>query len=501
MKLTIKEIADCFTRIHPESRQIPASFSGGKSIADILWGSKNVSIDTLYTHAHFDSREVKKGSIFFCLKGEQQDGHSFATSAAQAGATLIIAEHDPFITERSNGSDFPHVILVDNSVKALWRLAMLQRKKTRAVVLGITGSAGKTTVKESLAHILSGVGKTEKNYKNFNTQTGLSLCIINADENADFWVMEAGISQPHDMDELGIILQPDVAVVLNVANAHAEGLGDKGVAWYKSRLFHYLTDSGVGFFSADYQDLFDAIKANQEAFEKRSILLLNFSSVHENVYSYTEFEHLLRQNNQLMGVFLSMIREQHVNIIAPFAGSYGAENVAAIVAVSLALGVDFQLITERMATIDLPDQRFHTVAIGSSIIIDDSYNANPLSSKRMILAAQQVAEFEKKDLILVMGEMRELGEESFTSHEEVGESMAQSNAHCILWKGGQSDAIKKALDVAGYKGAFYTPKSSEEFLQHIMAVKNKSNVVLFKGSRGTHIEEWLTAYTDILEKI
>jgi UDP-N-acetylmuramoyl-tripeptide--D-alanyl-D-alanine ligase len=202
-----------------------------------------------------DSRKVEPGDLFVCIKGERFDGHAYAAQAVAKGAVAVIAEIEA--AQLPAELEAP-VLRVENSVVALGKLAAHHRSKTKACVIGVTGTAGKTTVKEMIAAICSLAGPTAYNYKNLNNQIGLPVSMLDASGEEKFWVFEAGISQPHDMDELGAILGPNVAVIINVGPAHLEGLGDvAGVARYKSRLFHYLRPGGVGVYSLDNHELED----------------------------------------------------------------------------------------------------------------------------------------------------------------------------------------------------------------------------------------------------
>ncbi|MDE7065497.1 MAG: UDP-N-acetylmuramoylalanyl-D-glutamyl-2, 6-diaminopimelate--D-alanyl-D-alanine ligase, partial [Desulfovibrionaceae bacterium] len=172
-----------------------------------------------------DNRDIVPGDLFVCIPGERVDGHDFAMAAVQAGAAAVLARR-----ELPEVPPSVPVLRVDDTVKALGRLAAAWRMRTRAKVVGITGTAGKTTVKEVLAQVLSVQGPTERTAKNHNNQIGLPLSILNAAEDAAFWVMEAGISHAQDMEELAPVLRPDIGLVLNAGAGHTAGLGGRGVA-------------------------------------------------------------------------------------------------------------------------------------------------------------------------------------------------------------------------------------------------------------------------------
>ena len=207
------------------------------------------AVDKEITGVCTDSRALAPNNLFFCLKGERFDAHDFVLQVAQAGATAIVAQRE------LPGLECP-VIVVDDTQIALGKLARFWRDKAAAKVLAVTGTAGKTTVKELLAQTLSSVLSVAKNHKNFNNQVGLPLSMLAATGTEDAWVMEVGISKPGDMAELGVIISPDLALVLNIGPAHLEGLGDlTGVAAAKAELLAHLAPGGRGLCSMDYPEL------------------------------------------------------------------------------------------------------------------------------------------------------------------------------------------------------------------------------------------------------
>ena len=205
----------------------------------------------MVTNIATDSRCVRAGSLFSCIRGERVDGHDFIHQAVYNGAVAIIAE------KPVEACGVP-VLLVPDTIRALGQLAQLWRTRTKATVIGITGTAGKTTVKECVGGILARVGKIAKTPMNHNNQLGLACSILNTDGDETWWVMEVGISRPGDMAELGSMLRPDLALILNAGPGHAEGLSKLGVARHKATLLEYLTPGGTALLSADYAELSNA---------------------------------------------------------------------------------------------------------------------------------------------------------------------------------------------------------------------------------------------------
>ena len=433
------------------------------------------------TGAAIDSRQVKKGNLFFCLPGEHVDGHDFAMAAVENGALAVIANRDPLAEVEKKVP----VLLVRNVAAALATIAAAHRWTTKAVVVGITGTSGKTSVKEVLASVLSMAGETAKNPVNLNNQIGLPLSMLNASSDAAYWVMEAGISKPHDMDELASILRPDVALILNAGPGHLQALGDRGVAHYKARLLAYLAPNGQGIVNADYPELVRETEAYPVA-------PISFSA-HNAKETY--FASYIGPEGLNGASFRLTLEGESLVVKAPFLGSYGAENVAAVGAVAHTLGLTEFEIAAGFAAAEQPAQRFSLLEKGGFLIIDDSYNANPLSMNRMLEAAAAMRNDREGELILVLGEMGELGPDSPEYHFQLGQQVAALEPGALFWKGGQGEAVFRGLLISGYKGLFTQVPDAASFIGAFRAYGVESGIILFKGSRSNRLEKLVSAFT------
>ena len=431
-----------------------------------------------------DSRAVRPGTLFVCLAGEHVDGHDYALKAQEAGATAILGTRAP--QAMPEGLHVPY-LRVEDAVKALGSMAALWRDRCAGVrVIAVTGTAGKTTVKELLAHVLSRRGKTACNALNLNNQVGMPLCMLKTDGDEDFWVFEAGISHEGDMDELGAILQPDLALILNVGAAHTEGLGERGVAWHKSRLLAHLAPEGQALVSADYDDLVREARAvfGDVLFFTASGRPLSYRAAYAGC------------SDGVHGQYRLWLDGRPCDVIAPFRGDYGTENCIAVAAAAHMLGLTAEEIAAGFADAQLPPQRFARSRRGNWDIVDDTYNANPLSMARMLDAAAESAQ--KRPFVVVLGEMRELGSVADREHERLGRHLAQLRPVLVFWRGGHADAVRDGLEHGLYTGKFLPVDSGEAFVQalreHLPAeTGEQGGLMLFKGSRGNHLEELLEA--------
>jgi UDP-N-acetylmuramoyl-tripeptide--D-alanyl-D-alanine ligase len=420
-----------------------------------------------------DSREVAPGDLFVCLKGERFDAHSFAVQVGEAGAAAIVAARP------LEGISCP-VLLVDDTLKALGRLARAWRNTTKAKVVALTGTAGKTTIKELLAqtltHPLGGGLAVAKNHKNFNNQVGLPLSMLAAAGDEDAWVMEVGISKHSDMAELGVIIAPDLGLVLNIGPAHLEGLGSiEGVARAKAALLSHVRAGGLGLCSMDYPELWAAA---QDALPG----VAGFSATDSFARYYARFEEALPGGR---GLFEIICDGQAFWAELPACGAHFAENAAAVAGACHLLGLTVDQIAAGLAQATLPGQRFCCSDAGDWRVVDDSYNANPLSMRRSLEAARLLAG--DAPLVLVLGDMKELGAGAAKAHEELGAALPDLRPAAVFFQG------EFAADVArGAGGAVAVTEVSEPaaVLAHLnaMSANGKRGVVLVKGSRSCRME-------------
>ena len=451
------------------------------------------SIDDLFFDgAASDNRLVKKNNLFVCIKGEHNDGHNFAKDAAERGASVILAERNPF------GENPPvPVLLVENSVKALGLLANAARKRfgedTNKKVIAITGTAGKTSVKELLAHILSmeddlsfNESKVAKNPLNYNTQVGMPVSVLNATGKEKYWVFELGISHANDMDELGRILWPDMAIILNAASGHTEGLGDMGVAYYKAQLLNFLPQEGSAYVSGDYPDLWVHARYNKEN--------TKFFSTSSKKIPYQG--RYLGVTEDGYGKYLLKTPTEEFEVKSIYVGEYGAENCIAAASLARELGFSVEQIQKAMKTVQAPQMRFNKHTFKEWTVIDDTYNANPLSTARMIESARELSK--GQDFILMLGEMGELGDLAEQEHITLGEVIAENNPLAVYFKGLAAKEIEKGLANKNYTGIFKVIENTEEFIKDIknLPLRHEKHLIVFKGSRFNHLEEYVKVFME-----
>lgn len=439
-------------------------------IARALGASVDVEPGPMVSRVCIDSRGVQAGDLFFCIVGHNLDGHEFARQAVEAGACAVVAD-------RPLPLSVP-VLLVRDTTRALGRLARFWREKTKAKVIGVTGSAGKTTVKEMLAGVLSRAGRTGKNFRNLNNQIGLPLSILEMNGDEDFWVLELGISRPGDMDDLGYILAPDAALVVNIGPCHLEGLGSlSGVAREKSILLDYVRPGGFACANTDYAAL-------REACATRQTRVVSFSGQgSQAAYACRE------KNVDSQGISYVLHTPAKEVVLRLPAQVNVAENVTAVTAMSLELGLDVSVIAAGLAEYEPAPQRFVVNRVGSWTFIDDTYNANPVSMACSLAEAVRLSAGRR--LVLVLGEMRELGADAAQEHRRLGERIAATAAtHCFFF-GENAMHVREGLD--GFSGEFIPVSTPEDLLGPMQQLRLEEGLAFFKGSRGCKMENFYAA--------
>ena len=439
-------------------------------------GDYENSQDLIASGIQTDSRLVQPGDLFVCISGQRFDGHNFAREAVHKGALGVVVER-PLL---DLSTEVP-MFLVHDSMQALTDLAAYWRRQFQGRVIGVTGTAGKTSVKEMVAAILQQRGAVGKNYKNFNNQLGLSLSILAMNGREDYWVLEAGVSEKKEMEVLADVLIPDLAVIVNVGPAHLQGLDSvAGVAREKAKLVQAVPDGGAAVFSLDYPEL------TQVIFGREDISGCSFS-LHPEGKADLYLDH---EDKDAAGDYRLAIKgqEARIELCLPKGRSWIKENVLAAVSVAWYLGVPASEIQNGMNQVKLPEHRGQILTCGGLTILDDCYNANPLSMRWALDWAREKAG--SGDLVLILGEMKELGDQAEASHWDLGTWAAETGAGHVVYFGGHEQSVCQGFEQAG-GGALHLVQSEEQFARLWPQLNVHSAVILVKGSRGCALERFV----------
>lgn len=441
---------------------IPLSLSQLASITEGELHGADLTFDTVVT----DSNNVVEGSLFVALKGARFDGHEFAEKAknAHAAALLVSCKLDLAV---------PQVIVADTRT-ALALFAHWVRKHCYAKVAGLTGSSGKTSVKEMAAAILKQCGSTLYTAGNLNNDLGVSMTLLRMTAAHQYAVIEMGANHEGEIAYTSALVEPDVVLVNNLSAAHLEGFGSiAGVAKAKGEIFLNLAAEGTAIINLASHDW-----PNWQAHLQHKTLR-TFSVDEQAAADYYPSGVKLSASGSEF-ILHTPYGDKTINL--PLLGRHNIANAIAASALAQALGVSLNAIKAGLAALQPVAGRLFPIKLAPSILLlDDTYNANVGSMQAAIavLAAMQ------SHTILVVGDMAELGEHSEHYHREVGLMVAAAKIDHLLSYGKQSRLI------AQYSGVGQHFDSKHSLLNHLFAIieKHRNVTVLVKGSRSSAMDE------------
>ncbi len=428
-----------------------------------------------------DTRTIKPGDLFLALVGENFDGTSFVEQAVKKGAAGVVVSKE-FKTNLS----IP-VILVSDSMTALGNLAAYRRSMLKGLnVMAITGSSGKTTVKDITAEIMQNCGNVIKTTGNFNNLVGLPLSLLPANYHHDYAVLEMGMNAPGEIARLTEIADPDVACINNIQAAHLEGLGDiNGVAQAKGELFAGCRSSTTLVVNQDdamVRRLVKNVKTEKITFGRRKDAFVRATHVYKRGSAGMSFT--LHIGSDKMRVRINQIGDHNViNSLAASALAYGA-------------GAGLADIASGLEAYTPAENRLGQVTMQCGLrVVNDSYNANPSSMKAALATANDIKQEGK--VVAVLGDMLELGDYSIEAHAQVGKHAALCKVDYLLCVGDFSEEIVKAAKKNNLTGQAHHYSSKADLEKSIETLWQKGQImpndlVLLKGSRGMRMEELLT---------
>lgn len=432
-------------------------------------GAKSLEQDVYFESVSTDSRKIQKGDLFFSIRGDRFDGHDFLAAVADSGACAAVVE-------KRQASEFPQLV-VESSVTALGELSALNRDHFSGKLIAITGSSGKTTVKEMLASILATQGKVLATKGNLNNHLGMPLTLLQIGREHQFAVIEMGASAVGEIAYMARLAKPDVSVVNNVGTAHVEGFGSvDNIAKGKGEIYEYLPKQGVAAINLD-----DAF-SGQWIEQNRNRTRLTFS-VHQA--ADVQAKNIQANSIQQYSFYLCH-RQQDVLVSLSLVGKHNVANALAAATCAIAVGVDLESIKRGLEAVQSVKGRMQVKkGVSGACVMDDTYNANPTAARAAIDALAGMTG--KK--ILVLGNMAELGEFSDSLHSEIGAYAKQKNIHQLLATG---DATKHCVKSFGDNASWFADKAS--LANACIDRATSETVFLVKGSRSAAME-------DVVEKL
>ena len=435
-----------------------ASAVDGRIIGD------DVNFDAVAT----DSRQLSGGELFVALKGDNYDGHDFALQAKGCGAVAAMTSHELAL-------DMPTLVVSDTTV-SLGKLAAHWRGQFELPVVAVTGSNGKTTVREMITLILQQAGPVLAPEKNFNNQIGMPVTLLRLRAEHSFAVLELGMNQAGEIDYLTRIARPSVAVITNAASAHLEGLRDlTGVARAKAEILGGLQRSGVVMINAD--DRFAAYwLARARHFRSVTFGLDSHADVMGDVTSV--------DGKMLVEVTLP---DDRVEIMLGLLGRHNARNALAAAAAAWSMGCTTEQIRTGLEKMKPVHRRLEQItAPFGARLIDDTYNANPAS----VQAAISVLAARSGSRMLVLGDMAELGKDARNFHQTAGRHAREAGIEHLLTTG---DLARCAAEEFGSTACHF--EKQEYLIAALRELLAPELTVLVKGSLSSHMENVVDALT------
>jgi UDP-N-acetylmuramoyl-tripeptide--D-alanyl-D-alanine ligase len=441
---------------------------------------------TLVRGVSVDTRTLRAGDIFFALPGAKHDGGAFVDEAFAKGARAVVTSS---AHEVSGGRP---VLRVPCARTALARFATFYRDEIGAKVIAVTGSAGKTTTKEMIFHMLRGERRTVRAPKSFNNEIGVPLTILDADRSTEVIVCEVGTNGPGEIDRLGAIARPDVAAITCVAPAHLEGLGSiEGVAREKASLLRHVKTGGYCVLNADDVRVRGMASAVASVRGEESVVLVGFSEDAEVRGQVTA-----TVNGEAAGTLVSVDRGPRFSV--PLPGHHNARNALIALACCQAVGVHPFKAAEALATFRPPEGRWNVETIAGVTLIDDTYNANPASVTAALETFASIGD--PRGRIVVLGGMLELGASAAEHHRQVGRWVARIGVEKLVTVGEEARWIADGALAGGLaSGRIRHAMTPSEVDPAIRPSLRPGAAILFKGSRRCGLDAAVKVVRDRLE--
>lgn len=424
-----------------------------------------------------DTRKIQPGSLFVCLRGERFDGHSFASQAAQLGAAALLVDHPV-------DADVPQLVVTDTG-KALLQLAGWYRRRFQLPVVGLTGSVGKTTTKEFIALVLGAKYNTLKTQGNLNNEIGVPQMLFRLEDSHTAAVIEMGMNHFGEISRLTRAVAPTVGLITNIGVSHIENLGSRaGILQAKLEILEGMAPDAPLIVNID-NDMLRTVKLGDRP-------LLTFA-IDDQRADFTATDIAEQGSTTTFTVHHSTFTRP---VTIPTVGIHNVYNALAAMAVGYVTGVDPAAAASALANYVPAGMRQNLVQVGGVQVIEDCYNASPDS---MRAALQTLGKLPVHRRYAVLGAMLELGDYAKEAHTQVGKMAAENGIDGVLAYGADAAYIVEAAKQAGLENARLFD-TKEALAQSLALQVQPGDGVLFKGSRGMHLEDVMHTVYERWEK-
>jgi UDP-N-acetylmuramoyl-tripeptide--D-alanyl-D-alanine ligase len=425
--------------------------------------------DAIIKSVSIDSRNIPEGCVFFAVKGENHDGHDYVNKALEGGAVCAVAQKE--IT----GVDKTKVLVVDDTVSAMGRLASFVRRHSEFKVVAITGSAGKTTTKNMLSAVLDSKFRYFSSPKSFNNNIGVPLTIFSAPADCEIVISELGTNHIGEIEVLSKMIEPDVAVITTVCPAHLEGFGSlDAIVKEKVSITAGLKSGGKFFINGNRKEILNYCKKNN----------LKFTT-----FGTTSDCDIFVENIRLTGDN-SKFTVEGVEVNLPLIGKANVENASACLAVAKYFGFSAAEFSSAISEIRPVAMRMEILQFGVLAVISDCYNANPGSMENALQSLALVAGQKKKRPVFIFGKMGELGGESRRLHIELGRQIAEYKIPVFLTIAGDAALAAETARKFGRSDNISAIFANiEELADNLHKFVEPDDIVLVKASRSQRFEK------------
>lgn len=430
---------------------------------------------SIFPPVSIDTRTLQPGEAFFAIEGKNFDGHEFIPEALSKGASTLIVSQKIELAARP---DHCTLLRVQNTTAALQTLAHYARISWANPVLAITGSMGKTTTRVFTATLLSQRFRVFQSPGNFNNEFGVPLSLLQLDADHEIAVLELGMNHPGEIRTLSRLCLPDAAVITNIAPVHLEFFESVDqIARAKEEILEILPQEGT--FYANLDD--SRVSRMAERYSFRTVTFgfneaADFRITYSRVLSPSEMEFEIRTP------------DRYFRATVPFAGRHHLYNIAAAVAVATVSGLNWRQIDSGLSLIHTLPKRGQLLKLNGLTIWDESYNSNPVAAEWLLDTLGELSGFDR--IILILGDMLELGEASLRMHYELGNKVPKLDIDCLLTVGKHSEQIRAGAIDAGIASIrcihFHDADLAAAFLQENL---RPGDLLILKGSRGIQLDK------------
>ncbi len=419
-----------------------------------------------------NSRSIKKGDLFIAIKGDNFDGHKFIGNAIKNGASGIVLSRLSSDTQNSASV----IIKVGDTLKALQDLAKYYRGKFDIPIVGITGSNGKTTVKDMIYHILSQKFNLTRTIGNYNNQVGVPLTVFRLSKDSEAGIFEAGISSYAEMKNLGEIICPDIAVITNINIAHMQYFKTvENLVNAKAKLLDSVPKEGVAILNAD-DKYFGFLKARAKC-RVISFGIKNKADV-------------MAEDISLLPASTKFLLNGAVKITLPVLGIHNVYNALAAASVSLQFSKDLNLVRDGLGNFKPPEMRMQITRTKNLTVINDAYNANPASTKAALEVFMNINAKGRK--VFIFADMFELGDCEVSEHKKIGKLVSESQIDIFITIGKLAELSAVAAGENGFnRNKIFSFKNTEDVGGKLLSILQSNDTLLLKGSRAMHLENIL----------